>query len=170
MASLDLHPADCRFPSACLLHALCAVGSMYTADIPATPVHTSGIFPCAYNSDQRTAYPSLLYFFFFSQMRSSRVVGGGRRHDRTHLRSSKPSSRRMLWKICLTLAQICSRYCKVRIRLLSLVLKLMIGVTAIILLSWFYRGQGRQADQPFFAVDNLMIFLRSDGRRYVSRC
>ncbi|KAJ3524974.1 hypothetical protein NM688_g8472 [Phlebia brevispora] len=45
ISSLNLHPSDQRFPSPCLLHAMCAVGSMYTADIPPTPIHTSGIFP-----------------------------------------------------------------------------------------------------------------------------
>lgn len=47
MSRLDLHPNDPRFPTPCLLHAMCAIGSLYTAEITATPIHTDGVFPCA---------------------------------------------------------------------------------------------------------------------------
>ena len=46
MSRLDLHPNDPRFPTPCLLHAMCAIGSLYTAEITATPIHTDGVFPC----------------------------------------------------------------------------------------------------------------------------
>lgn len=36
MASLDLLPTDPRFPSPAILHAMCAVGSLYTALVPTT--------------------------------------------------------------------------------------------------------------------------------------
>ncbi|KAI0689159.1 hypothetical protein BC835DRAFT_271332 [Cytidiella melzeri] len=45
LASLDLHPMDERFPSVAVLHALCAVGSMFVAEIPPTPIHTHSSFP-----------------------------------------------------------------------------------------------------------------------------
>ncbi|KAI0337616.1 hypothetical protein BDW22DRAFT_1363876 [Trametopsis cervina] len=45
LASLDLHPMDERFPSVAVLHALCAVGSLYVAEITPTPVHTDSGFP-----------------------------------------------------------------------------------------------------------------------------
>ncbi|KAI0337608.1 hypothetical protein BDW22DRAFT_1363864 [Trametopsis cervina] len=45
IASLDLHPSDPGFPPVAVLHALCAVGSMFTAEISPTPVHTDSVFP-----------------------------------------------------------------------------------------------------------------------------
>ncbi|EKM56893.1 uncharacterized protein PHACADRAFT_254261 [Phanerochaete carnosa HHB-10118-sp] len=45
LSSLDFPPSDPRFPSPVVLHAICAVGSMYTADIAPTPIHTSRYFP-----------------------------------------------------------------------------------------------------------------------------
>ncbi|KIP06281.1 hypothetical protein PHLGIDRAFT_107115 [Phlebiopsis gigantea 11061_1 CR5-6] len=45
LALLDLSPTDPRFPSAATLHTICAVGSMFTADIAPTPVHTGQGFP-----------------------------------------------------------------------------------------------------------------------------
>ena len=38
LAALELAPADPRFPFAAVLHAMCAVGSLYTADIPQAPI------------------------------------------------------------------------------------------------------------------------------------
>ncbi|GJE86693.1 fungal specific transcription factor domain-containing protein [Phanerochaete sordida] len=38
LASLNLHPTDPRFPMIGVLHAMCAVGSLYTADIPQPPM------------------------------------------------------------------------------------------------------------------------------------
>ena len=46
LTSLDFHPTDPRFPHVGLLHALCAVGSLYTAEIDPPPVHTAPAFPC----------------------------------------------------------------------------------------------------------------------------
>ncbi|CAL1695310.1 unnamed protein product [Somion occarium] len=37
LASLDLHPTDPRFPWSAILHAMCAIGSLYVASIPPTP-------------------------------------------------------------------------------------------------------------------------------------
>ncbi|PSR71418.1 hypothetical protein PHLCEN_2v12685 [Hermanssonia centrifuga] len=45
MSSLDFHPSDPRFPTPAVLHAMCAVGSLYTAEIAPTPIHTSNTFP-----------------------------------------------------------------------------------------------------------------------------
>ncbi|KAI0691869.1 hypothetical protein BC835DRAFT_1359660 [Cytidiella melzeri] len=45
LASLDLHPLDARFPSVAALHALCAVGSTFVAEIQPTPIHTHSSFP-----------------------------------------------------------------------------------------------------------------------------
>ena len=45
LAALDLPPTDARFPSAVVLHAMCAVGSMYAADVAPTPIHTSALKP-----------------------------------------------------------------------------------------------------------------------------
>ncbi|KAI0691861.1 hypothetical protein BC835DRAFT_1359567 [Cytidiella melzeri] len=39
LSSLDLPPTDTRFPFTGVLHAMCAVGSLYTADIPQPSVH-----------------------------------------------------------------------------------------------------------------------------------
>ncbi|KAJ3530808.1 hypothetical protein NM688_g7659 [Phlebia brevispora] len=50
LAALDLPPSDPRFPFSGLLHIMCAVGSLYTADVPSPPVqrriqfHTNGQF------------------------------------------------------------------------------------------------------------------------------
>lgn len=38
LASLELPPADPRFPFDAVLHAMCAVGSLYTAAIPQAPI------------------------------------------------------------------------------------------------------------------------------------
>lgn len=46
LAALDLPPSDARFPAAVVLHAMCAVGSMYAADVAPTPIHTSKHYPC----------------------------------------------------------------------------------------------------------------------------
>ncbi|EKM56901.1 uncharacterized protein PHACADRAFT_254278 [Phanerochaete carnosa HHB-10118-sp] len=40
LASLDLHPNNSRFPFSAILHAMCAVGSLYTADIPQPPTQS----------------------------------------------------------------------------------------------------------------------------------
>ncbi|GJE86698.1 Zn(II)2Cys6 transcription factor [Phanerochaete sordida] len=45
LSSLDLPASDPRFPPPVVLHAICAVGSLYTADIAPTPVHTSRLYP-----------------------------------------------------------------------------------------------------------------------------
>lgn len=34
LASLDLLPTDPRFPHVAILHAMCAVGSLYTGNVP----------------------------------------------------------------------------------------------------------------------------------------
>ncbi|KAI0337613.1 hypothetical protein BDW22DRAFT_1363872 [Trametopsis cervina] len=45
LSSLSLPPTDSRFPFAGVLHAMCAVGSLYTADIPQPPVRERGKHP-----------------------------------------------------------------------------------------------------------------------------
>ena len=45
LASLDLHPSDPRFPFSTVLHAMCAVGSLYTADIPQPPIQPRSHYP-----------------------------------------------------------------------------------------------------------------------------
>lgn len=47
LANLDLPPTHSNFPCPPVLNAICAVGSLYTADIPPTPVHTASQYPCA---------------------------------------------------------------------------------------------------------------------------
>lgn len=49
LASLDLGPADPRFPFSALLHAMCAVGSLYTADIPHPPVQPRIQYPSEFS-------------------------------------------------------------------------------------------------------------------------
>ena len=45
MASLDLHPTDPKFPCEAVLHAMCAVGSLYTGGLfPSTEISDS--YPC----------------------------------------------------------------------------------------------------------------------------
>ncbi|KAI0684542.1 hypothetical protein BC835DRAFT_1422219 [Cytidiella melzeri] len=39
LASLDLHPLDPRFPTVAVLHAICAIGSTFTAELPPPTVH-----------------------------------------------------------------------------------------------------------------------------------
>jgi hypothetical protein len=46
LASLSLHPMDPRFPAVSVLHALCAVGSLYTAEILIDSSHNDLNFPC----------------------------------------------------------------------------------------------------------------------------
>ncbi|KAF7794076.1 hypothetical protein EIP86_005206 [Pleurotus ostreatoroseus] len=47
LASLDLNPQDPRFPFSAILHAMCAVGSLYTADIPQPPIQRRIQLPLA---------------------------------------------------------------------------------------------------------------------------
>lgn len=49
MASLDLHPTDPKFPPRTVIHAMCAVGSLYTGGL-LTAGNISDSYPCAYNS------------------------------------------------------------------------------------------------------------------------
>ncbi|KAJ3537494.1 hypothetical protein NM688_g6679 [Phlebia brevispora] len=43
MASLELLPTDPRFPSSAILHAMCAVGSLYSAAVPPTQTFSSNV-------------------------------------------------------------------------------------------------------------------------------
>ncbi|KAI0080279.1 hypothetical protein K474DRAFT_1590244 [Panus rudis PR-1116 ss-1] len=42
IASLDFHPSDPRFPWVAILHAMCAIGSLYVANIPPVPEPPGG--------------------------------------------------------------------------------------------------------------------------------
>lgn len=44
-ASLDLHPSDSQFPCKAILHAICAVGSMYTSSLSPQVAITES-YPC----------------------------------------------------------------------------------------------------------------------------
>ena len=46
LASLDLHPMDPRFPPVGILHALCALGSLYTAEQSHKYIYSDIGFPC----------------------------------------------------------------------------------------------------------------------------
>ena len=47
MASLELLPTDPRFPSTAVLHAMCAVGSLYSAAVPSSQTYQSTVdAPC----------------------------------------------------------------------------------------------------------------------------
>ena len=49
MASLELLPTDPRFPSTAVLHAMCAVGSLYSAAVPSSQTYQSTVdAPCKY--------------------------------------------------------------------------------------------------------------------------
>lgn len=51
MASLDLLPTDSRFPHPSVLHAMCAVGSLYTAAVPDSQIFVEPIeTPCTCDS------------------------------------------------------------------------------------------------------------------------
>ena len=51
MASLDLLPTDPRFPHVSLLHAMCAVGSLYTGAVPENQIfNDTEDTPCEYYS------------------------------------------------------------------------------------------------------------------------
>lgn len=65
LASLDLLPTDPRFPAPVLLHAMCAVGSLYTATVPSTQVFPEHVdTPCKFIQARDPGSQFSFYFTF----------------------------------------------------------------------------------------------------------
>lgn len=74
LASLDLPPNDPRFPAPVLLHAMCAVGSLYTASVPLTQVFPEQVdTPCKFSRlCTRPAGQHLIRFLRTDEMHNGR--------------------------------------------------------------------------------------------------
>ena len=140
LASLELPPSDPKFPFPGLLHIMCAIGSLYTADIPQPPMQPRAAnYPCAYslcsfslNSSSYVLWYRIRYTFIETDpslcfrlncdqrtassspsTSSSRAAGGHSSRAPTRLRSSRPSSRRLRARRRWTVESICWSVCRV---------------------------------------------------------
>ncbi|EKM56896.1 uncharacterized protein PHACADRAFT_91537 [Phanerochaete carnosa HHB-10118-sp] len=141
LSALDLPPTDPRFPQPVILHAMCAIGSMYTADIAPTPVHTGQYFPGKRAIFARTT-PLVDTDLLQDEVFTGRWLKFAARPDsfaEQHIKYAKIEMENNI---------DCGEY-------------LVESMQAQVLITWWYLNQGRWSD-----VNSQAYFASGQGLRY----
>ena len=157
--SLTLHPNHSKFPSLPVLHAISAIGSLYTAAVTSPPTpNWNEVSPGIWITK---ALHVDLFFFFQTKYSWSDIAWKNRGWIR--LLKHKPSLPSRQRKDLIPLEKISSKFCKVCVpRKFGCAINSLFSIANIIL-TWFYWSHGR-------FVWSSVLYIRVNLSFQMGRC